>query len=190
MRRYSYKRNPDLPAGNAPKHDNVQIAFNAIPIGKDDWLPNPPGAPPRWMVYKDTDYEYALNDVAPAFGGGTELWRMLVPGMPRKQFYPRQPKWPGDKIHSEGAVQSGALATRRDGNTRFVECALPWSEIPDVKKLLDSGKPVKFSFRVNDNDGPAYELAQDRSASKINDQAFHVDWVTHWANEIEFGWEK
>ncbi len=79
VRRYSYKRGPDLPAGNAPKHDNVQIAFNAIALGKDDWLPNPPGAPPRWMVYKDTDYEYALNDVAPAYGSGTELWRMLVP---------------------------------------------------------------------------------------------------------------
>lgn len=190
VRRYSYQRGPDLPAGNAPKHDNVQIAFNALPLGKDDWLPNPPGAPPRWMVYKDTDYEYALNDVAPAFGGGTELWRLLVPNMPRKMFYPRQPKWPGDKIHSEGAVAKGALATRREGNTRFVECALPWSEIPDVKKLLDGGKPVKFSFRVNDNDGPAYELAQERSVSKINDQAFHVDWVTHWANEVEFGWEK
>ncbi len=190
VRRYSYKRGPDLPSGNAPKHDNVQIAFNAVPLGKDDWLPNPPGAPPRWMVYKDTDYEYALNDVAPAFGGGTELWRMLVPNMPRKMFYPRQPKWPGDKIHSEGAVAKGALATRREGNTRFVECALPWSEIPDVKRLLDGGKPLKFSFRVNDNDGPAYELAQERSVSKINDQAFHVDWVTHWANEVEFGWEK
>lgn len=190
VRRYSYQRGPDLPAGNAPKRDNVQIAFNAIPIGKDDWLPNPPGVPPRWMVYKDTDYEYALNDVASRFGGGTELWRMQVPGMPRKQFYPRQPKWLGNGVHSEGAVKRGVLATRREGNTRFVECALPWDEIPDVKKLLDAGKPVKFSFRVNDNDGPAYELAQERSVSKINDQAFHVDWVTHWANEVEFGWEK
>lgn len=190
VRRFSYRRGPDLPAGNAPKFDNVQIAFNAIPLGKDDWLPNPPGAPPRWMVYKDTDYEYALNDVAPRFGGGTELWRLMVPGMPRKQFYPRQPKWPGNKTHTEGAVTNSSLATRRDGNTRFVECALPWSELPDVKKLLDAGRPVKFSFRVNDKDGPAYELAQERSVSKVNDQAFHVDWVTHWANEVEFGWEK
>jgi hypothetical protein len=190
VRRYSYRRDPDLPSGNAPKHDNVQIAFNTIPVGKDDWLSHPIGAPDRWMVYKDTDYEYALNDVAARYGGGTELWRMQVPGMPRKHFYPRQPKWPGDKVHTEGAVKNGSLATRRDGSTRFVECALPWSEIPDVKKLLDAGKPVKFSFRVNDNNGPAYELAQDRSVSKINDQTFHVDWVTHWANEVEFGWEK
>ena len=38
--------------------------------------------------------------------------------------------------------------------------------------------------------GPAYELAAGRSASKENFLAFHNDWATHRATEIEFGWEK
>ena len=79
---------------------------DVLPRERKQFTPNPPGTMPDYTISPDTDYEYALNDVAPAFGGGTELWRMLVPGMPRKQFYPRQPKWPGDKIHSEGAVKA------------------------------------------------------------------------------------
>ncbi len=30
------------------------------------------------------------------------------------------------------------------------------------------------------------ELAAGRSVSKDNFWAFHNDWVTHWANEVEF----
>jgi hypothetical protein len=59
-----------------------------------------------------------------------------------------------------------------------------------VKQRRDAGQPVKFSFRVNDNRGPAYELAAQRSVSKDNPFAFHNDWQTHWANELEFGFEK
>ena len=183
VRRFSYRTDPDLPSGN--DRDNVQIAFNVIPLNKESWAANPPGTMPRFMAYRCTDYEYALNSVAPAYGGGTEIWRMLVPGMPRKHFYPRQPKSPLD-----GAVKSGALAMRRDGNTRLVECALPWSEIPLVKQRLDAGQMIKFSFRVNDNGGNALELATNRSVSKDNILAFHNDWATHWANELEFGVEK
>ena len=186
VRRYSYRRRPDLPAGNAPNHDNVQIAFNAIPIGEDGMLACPPGTMPRYTGYKCTDYEYALNPIAPQYGGGTEIWRLLAPGMPRKQFYPREPRSPLD-----GPVKNGKLVVTRDGNTRIVECALPWSEIPDVKKRLDAGAPLKFSFRVNDNAGVGcLELAKGRSVSKRNAYAFHVDWTEHWANEVEFAWEK
>lgn len=183
VRRFSYRRDPAIPSGNGT--DNVQIAFNVIPLDKEAWYPNPPGTMPRFMAYRCTDYEYALNQVAPPYGGGTEIWRMLAPGMPRKHFYPRQPKSPLD-----GPVKNGKLALRRDGNTRLVECAIPWTEIPDVKKRLDAGQTIKFSFRVNDNGGNALELATNRSVSKDNGLAFHNDWVTHWANELEFGFEK
>ena len=27
-----------------------------------------------------------------------------------------------------------------------------------MKKRLDAGEPIKFTFRVNDNKGPSYEL--------------------------------
>jgi len=42
---------------------------------------------------------------------------------------------------------------------------------------------------VNDNQGPAHELATDRSVSITNSITFHDDWKTHWANELEFSAE-
>ncbi|MBN2452366.1 MAG: hypothetical protein JXR77_18410, partial [Lentisphaeria bacterium] len=199
VRRYSYRRHPELPSGT--NTDNVQIAFNAIPAGDPDsicgpWesLAFPPGTRPGYTNYDCTDYEYALNRVAPEYGGspagalamdaGTEIFRLRAPGLPRKHFYPRQPRHP-----LEGAVRDGRLASRRDGNTRIVECAIPWSEIPHVKALRDAAKPVKFTCRVNDQAGKGcMELARGRSVAKRG-YAFHVDWEEHWTNEVEFGWE-
>jgi hypothetical protein len=71
-----------------------------------------------------------------------------------------------------------------------VEAAIPWSEIPDVRKRLDEGRTVKFSFRANDNKGPAMELAAGRSVSQVNVNAFHDYWASHWSNELEFAFEK
>jgi hypothetical protein len=190
VRHYSYRKDPVIPdnsVGIGFATDNVQIAFNAIPEGKDGMEAYPKGTMPRYIGYKCSDYEYALNKVAPQYGGGTEIWRLLVPGMTRKHFYPRQPKSPFD-----GPVKDGKLAITHDGSTRITECAIPWKEIPDVKKALDEGKTVKFSFRVNDNGARSgcLELARDRSVSKHNSRAFHADWTEHWANELEFGFEK
>jgi hypothetical protein len=188
-RRYTYRKDPVLPdnSGLGYAYDNVLIAFNVIPIGEDGLLANPPGTMPRYTGYKCTDYEFALNQVAPAYGGGTEIWRLLVPGMNRKHFFPRQPKSPG-----EGPMVDGRLAVVHDGDTRITECAIPWSEIPEVKAALDKGVTIKFSFRINDNGSPdaCLELARGRSVSKKNSRAFHPDWKTHWANEVEFGFEK
>ena len=180
MRRYSYRKDPDLPSGNGT--DNVQLAFNILPPEKKDWLPFPPGTMPRFMVYADTDYEFALNTVAEQDGGGTEIWCLQKPGMGRKHFYPRQPAAPNDG----GPIKAGKLVTRREGNVRIVECAIPWAAMPEVRARLLAGQPIKFSYRVNDDKGPAYELAAGRSVSKDNPRAFHNDWATHWANELEF----
>lgn len=190
VRHFSYRKDPVLPdnsAGIGFATDNVQIAFNVIPIGKDGYEAAPKGTMPRYAGYKCTDYEYALNKVAPEYGGGTEIWRLLVPGMPEKHFYPRQPKSPFD-----GPVKKGKLAITHEGSTRITECAIPWSEIPDVKKALDEGRTIKFSYRVNDNSnmGSCMELARERSVSKKNSRAFHASWKEHWANEVEFGFEK
>lgn len=185
VRRYSYRRDPELPSGNTPSHDNVQIAFNALPQSEKPWDPHPPGVMFGFTHYKDTDYEYALNPVAPEYGGGTEIWRLAAPGLPHKHFYPRQPKSPLD-----GPVADGKLVVTRDGSTRIVEAAIPWTELPAVWKRLDAGQTVKFSFRVNDDKGTGtMELSRDRSVAKRNG-SFHSDWVEHWANEIEFGWGK
>jgi hypothetical protein len=187
IRHFSYRKNPDLPdASIGEPTDNILIAFNVLPIGQDGMESHPNGTMPRYIGYKCTDYEYALNTVAPEYGGGFEIWRLLVPGMPRKHFYPRQPKSPFD-----GPVKNGKLVTVHEGNTRFTECAIPWTELPDVKQALDKGKTIKFSYRVNDDGagGACLELARDRSVSKRNSRAFHPDFREHWANEVEFGKE-
>lgn len=188
VRRFTYRKRPTLPDGTTgDSFDNILIAFNVLPIGEDGMESHTKGTMPKYIGYKCTDYEYALNTVASAYGGGFEIWRMLVPGMPRKHFYPRQGKSPYD-----GAVKDGKLITVRDGNTLYTECAVPWSEMPHVKQALDKGEKIKFSFRVNDNGAPAacMELAKGRSVSKKNSRAFHPDWKEHWANEVEFGFEK
>ena len=180
---YSYRKNFDIPSGTG-EHDNVQIAFNVLE--KKPWLSNPPGVMPHFITYWDTDYEYALNPVAAEFGGGTEVWRLQSPGMPRKHFFPREPKSPIDG----GAVQGAALVIRRTPDKRFVEASIPWREMPAVRERIRSGKTVKFTCRINDNHAQARELATGRSASKYNSMSFHDDWETHWANELEFGVEK
>lgn len=188
VRKFTYRKRPTLPDGTTGESfDNILIAFNVLPIGEDGMESHAKGTMPKYIGYKCTDYEYALNTVAPEYGGGFEIWRMLVPGMPRKHFYPRQPKSPYD-----GAVKYGQLITVRDGNTLYTECAIPWHEIPHVKEVLDKGDKIKFSFRVNDDGAPAacMELAKGRSVSKKNSRAFHPDWKEHWANEVEFGFEK
>ncbi|MFW6162131.1 MAG: hypothetical protein ACODAJ_05135 [Planctomycetota bacterium] len=185
VRRFSYRRNPDLPSG-PPWFDNVLIGFNAIPMGEDGWLAHLPGRMPRFTIYKSTDYQFALNKVAEDFGGGTEIWRLEVPGMPRKHFYPRQPEHP-----KEGPAKGGKLVVRYTEGTRIVECAVPWSEIPHVEARREAGETVKFSFRVNDDRrGPIMELARDRSACQGLSNAFHPDWSQHWPNELEFAFER
>ena len=180
VRRFSYRKDFDIPSGNG-KH-NVQIAFNAIPPEQKAYLQHPAGTMPRFCAYFDTDYEFALNKVGEAHGGGTEIFCLQRPGMMRKHFFPRQPKAPMDG----GPVKGEAKLVVKDN---VVECAIPWSALPEVKARMDAGQTVKFSFRVN-NGGSAFELAAGRSVSKQNPLTFHNDWATHWANELEFGFER
>jgi hypothetical protein len=180
VRRYSYRKDFDVPSGNG-KH-NVQIAFNVIPPEEKDHLQYPPGTMPRFCAYFDTDYEFALNRVGEPYGGGTEIFCLQRPGMTRKHFFPRQPRAALDG----GPVKGEAKLVVKDN---VVECAIPWAEIPEVRQRMAAGHTIKFSFRVN-NGGNAFELAAGRSVSKDNCFAFHNDWSTHWANEVEFGFER
>lgn len=186
-RQFSYRKWPILPSPyEGASYDCVQIAFNALPPSQKWMTMSPPGAPARLIEYPTTDYEYSLINVSPQYGGGTEVWRLNAPGMSRKHFYPRQPKGPYD-----GPVRNAELAIRHTGSTRISEVAIPWSEIPEVKKLLDAGKTVKFSYRVTDSSISAKpELGAYRSVNKASGLAFHVDWNTGWTNELEFGFER
>jgi hypothetical protein len=186
VRRFSYARWPELPAGHfIPAYDNVQIAFNVLPESEKTTIARLPGVPRHFTQYHDTDYEYALNKVAEKYGGGAEIWRLQYPGMPRKHFYPRQPRSPFD-----GPARGGRLLVTHENGTRVVECAIPWDEIPAVRAAMRANKPIKFSFLVNDAGGAGLmELGRERSVAKLN-ASFHVDWAEHWANELEFGWER
>ena len=73
VRRFTYRKRPTLPDGtNGIATDNILIAFNVIPIGEDGMEAETKGTMPRYIGYKCTDYEYALNTVAPEYGGGFE----------------------------------------------------------------------------------------------------------------------
>lgn len=187
VRRFSYRRWPAIPS-TMPQasFDNVLLAFNALPPAEKDWLTHLPGRFPGFIWRQTTDYEYALNQVAAQFGGGTEIWRLLAPGMPYKHFFPRQPRHP-----LEGAVTAGQLVVRYDAGWRVVECAIPWSEIPHVKALRDAGGTVKFNFKVNhDSRAAALMLSMHRSAAEGISHSFHPNWIRQWPNELEFGFEK
>jgi hypothetical protein len=186
VRRFSYRRWPMIPSSMPQQSlDNALLAFNAIPPAEKDWQTHLPGRFPKFIWYKTTDYEYALNHVAAEFGGGSEIWRLLSPGMPFKHFFPRQPK------HAlEGAVHEGRLAVRYEGGWRIVECAIPWKEIPHVKALRDAGQTVKFNFRVNHSTrGADLTLSTQRSAAEGLSHSFHPNWIRQWPNELEFGFE-
>ena len=186
VRRFSYRQRPTLPDGMSPNLDNVQIAFNAIPADQDPiMISHLPGRMPGFVVNRSTDYEFALNKVAPEYGGGTEIWRLEAPNQFRKHFYPRQPK-----AEWEGAVTDGKMVVNHEKGTRIVEAAIPWSEIPLVRKLQQAGKPVKFTFRINDNGGAPIEFGRGRPAAPRGGMSFHPDWRPCYANEIEFAFEK
>ncbi len=173
VRRYSYRKDPDLPAGH-----NVQIAFNVVPEDrKPAMLPYPAGTMPRFCSYLDTDYEFALNACQ---DGGAEVFCLARPGAPRKHFYPRQPKAPLDG----GPVADAKLVFR--GNT--LECAIPLAGMPEVAEALKAGRAIRFTFRSNE--GAPVELAAGRSVAKDNPLTFHVEWTTHWSNSLEFGVER
>ena len=187
VRRFTYRKAPDLPFGSGLwSCDGVQIAFNVLPDDKKGLLACAPGTMPGYQVYKDTDYEYYLHQVGEKWSGGTEVWRLMAPGVPRKHFYPRQPKAAKDG----GPVDSAKLAIVQTANTRIVECALPWSEIPDVKAAMDAGRNIKFTFRVTDDKGPSYDMTTGRNVAKKNPLTFHPYWQTFGANEVEFAFEK
>lgn len=184
VRRFSYRRRPILPQG--PGFDNVQLGFNILPDEQKRWYPAAPGTFKGYAATKETDYDFALNPIAEAYGGGTEIWKNLTPQLPDKHYYPRSPKHP-----LEGPVKGDArLEISRTDTERRVFLALPWAEIPEVKAARDAKTPVKLTVRVNDNGRPGacMELPCGRSVSRRS-QSLKPDWGEHWATEVEFAWE-
>ena len=184
IRRYSYRKRPDLPAGD--KHDNVQIAFNVLPNDKKPDLMNPEGTMPKYEVYPDTDYEYALNPVAAAYGGGTEVWRLRMPRNAAQAFLPppARPKFDGavkDAQLVETGMATPGLSKRPFRGLKFLK---------SKSALMPGKRSSSASGSTTTGARPMNWLATDRSVSKTNFLSFHNDFATHWSNELEFKFEK
>lgn len=183
VRRFSYRRRPELPCGQG--HDNIQIAFNVLDDEAKPWYPIAPRMFKGYSSYWDSDYVFALNPVAARFGGGTEVWRERAPDLPNKHYFPHAANGPG-----EGAVSSARLVVRRVGDELVYEASIPFAEMPEVGEARRRRLPVKFSCRINDNAGGAVsELSYRRSVARRN-LSFKPDWAEHWSNELIFNWEE
>ena len=183
VRRYSYRRRPELPCGLG--HDNIQIAFNVLPDEAKPWHPAAPGMFKGYSSYWDSDYVFCLNPVAPQYGGGTEVWRERAPNLPNKHYFPHAANGPG-----EGAAATAKLTVTREGDELVYVASIPFAEMPEVGAARAAGRPVKFSCRINDNAGGAVsELSYRRSVARRN-LSFKPDWTEHWANELVFNWEE
>jgi hypothetical protein len=95
----------------------------------------------------------------------------------------------GGSPNIEPPAPGAQLAVVYEGGWRITEVSIPWAEMPEAKARLDAGQTVKFSYRVNDNQGVGcMELSKRRSVAKRGN-SFMVDWVENWTNEVEFGAE-
>ncbi|MFW5982370.1 MAG: hypothetical protein ACOCQ9_00380 [Candidatus Brocadiia bacterium] len=187
VRRFSYRRQPDLPSsGQGRNFDNILIGFNVLEPGEDNHtIRSLPGRPERLGHYKTTDYQLALNKVSDEAGGGTEVYMLETPNMPRKHHYPRQPEHP-----DEGPVEGAELEVVYHDDTRIVEAAIPWSAIPTVHQRMKDGDQISFSYRVNHGGGgPAMELSKGRSAAEGLSKSFNPDWQRSYPNVLPFEWE-
>ena len=148
--------------------DTLQLGFDAIPGYKHHKMKTDEDRVPEgFHAMPDTDFEYAAYACV---DGGSELWRILAPGVPRGHYYPRQPRAKFD----QGVVDGGRHAVKREGKVTTYELAVPWSELKGWKPK--EGATFGFTFRVNSSDGPALQFGTDKSATKTNGLSLHPYW--------------
>ncbi len=169
---YVYKKTPhvDLPwVGNT-----LQFALHVIPgYNSRDMRLDTKLVPAGFHAMPDTDYEYALYACK---GGGSELWRLLAPGVPRGFYWPRQPRAKVD----QGPVVGSLHLVRHDGNITIYEAAIPWTELSQWHP--QAGRTFGFTFIVNSYQGPdagfdnladAIAFGDNKSATKLNGLTLH-----------------
>ena len=163
---YVYKKTPrdDFPWSG----DTLQFGFDVIEgYAHHQLKTDEDRVPAGFHAMPDTDYEYTIyarND------GGSELWRLLAPGVPRGHHYPRQPRAKFD----QGPVPESKHVVRRQRGVTTYELAIPWSELTEWRP--QAGQKFGFTFRVNNNQGPALLFAAGKSATKTNGLSLHPYW--------------
>lgn len=164
--------------------DNVLIAFNAIDLGRDGWESHLPGRMPKFVPYKSTDYEFALNKVGKAYGGGMEIWRLLVPGMPFKHFYPRPPKNGSRKARQRESWRSDIVKEHGSSSAPCPGGRYPMSNSYGIAAKRLNSASVSTTANV-----VRIWKSCGRSAAEGLSTSFHPTWVPHWPNELEFRFE-
>jgi len=163
---YVYKKTPrdDFPWTG----DTLQFGFDVIEGYAHHRLKTDEDrVPVGFHAMPDTDYEYSVYACS---DGGSELWRLLAPGVPLGHHYPRQPRAKFD----QAPVSRATHVVHRHGGVTAYEVAIPWSELSQWHP--QAGQKFGFTFRVNNNQGPALLFGAGKSAVKNNGLALHPYW--------------
>jgi len=157
--------------------DMLQFGLDLLPGYYFRMKPDVDRVPYGFHAMPDTDYEYSAYACK---DGGTELWRLLAPGVPRGHRYPRQPRAAFD----QAPVPDGQCVVRREGAVTTYELAIPWKELTTVvgKPTREPFRPTAgqtfgFTFVIRNNDGPALFYGKDKSATKTNGLSLHPYWT-------------
>lgn len=167
---YIYKKKP---FDNSYTGDQLQIGFNV----RDDWHDLKPvtDVPKGFHAYPDTDYEFCAYLCA---DGGSELWNLLTPEMPRIHGWPNQPM--GKIKHNPTPGSKHVI--KQDGNLRKYEIAIPKKIIPELE--LKTGSEFKFTFFIGNNNGPKLTYGSKKAVTKSNGLTLHPYWENKPSCEI------
>lgn len=169
---YIYKKKPYDTAYNG---DQLQLAFNTTPGYRD--LAPVTEVPWGFHAMPETDYEFSVSLCA---DGGSELWNLLSPGMPRMHDWPRQPR---GKVTTNPTPGSRHVV-RQDGDTRFYEIAIPRDRIADLK--LEAGSAFKFVFFVGNDKGPTAAFGGNKAVTKDNGLTMKPYWSASPSADVEW----
>jgi hypothetical protein len=169
---YIYKKKP---FDNSYTGDQLQLAFNV----RDDWHDLKPvtAVPVGFHAYPDTDYEFCAYLCA---DGGSELWNILTPDMPRIHDWPHQVKGRVQPNPASGAKH----AIRQDGRVRTYEIAIPRALIPELEP--QAGTTFRFAFFVGNDNGPKIRYGEGKAVTKTNALSLHPYWESSPSCQVEW----
>ncbi|MBM2810128.1 MAG: hypothetical protein HW416_887, partial [Chloroflexi bacterium] len=157
---YVYRDSPEIPTvPDLPfipfRRDRLQIGLDVT----DDWhdlASDSDRVPYGFHAVPDTDYEYALYMTR---GGGSELWRLLAPGVPRIHDFPRVPRGP----RTTGPVPGARNAVKLDGDVYTYEMAIPRDELANLS--LAPGARFGLTVRAGNQRGGNVDYGPGKAVS-------------------------
>ncbi len=144
----------DAPRERALKTHDLRYPGDQLPAG--------------YHAIPDTDYEFSIYQCE---DGGTEIWCLLEPDMPRVHGFPRQlrgARYP----HAE--KRAAAQITHADGRTHY-QITIPWGALGLQSPA--AGTEFGMTFRFNSASGGAVEFGRDKAITKANGLSLHPYWA-------------